>query len=97
MAKSITPTTLVTEDTQEDVLRQLNSTQFVRVPVAPTLDTDTIDIDSSLIYAVAYDLLSNLTSDIMKSQFFTSKRDDEIGLVQWNNYKYNQELENEDA
>lgn len=92
IANNSIPLELVTSDKTADILRPLSDTQFIKRPESPTNDTDEIKIDQQLIYAVAYELLANLTKDLTKSQFFTFKRDEIIGTYQWNNYEYLQEV-----
>lgn len=91
----IIPLSLVIIDKRNEVLRPINSTKFVRVPELPEDDTDDIDIDETLVYAVMYELLGNLTTDINKYGFYEMKHDKIVHNYMWNNYNLLEELKNE--
>ena len=92
---NLTPLKLVTNDRRHEVLRPINQTKFIRVPELPENDEDEIDIDETLTYAVLYEMLGNLTTDVSKYGFYEMKRDTFINNYNWNNYNLLQELNNE--
>ena len=92
IAKNTTPIDLVTDDTTVETLRWLNASQLIRKPIAPSLDTDKIDIDEQLTYAVAYDLISRRSVDMVNATRFETDRDNEISSYEWNNYKFLKEI-----
>lgn len=75
-----------------DKFRILNEKQYIRKPIATNIDTENIDIDDQLVYAVTYDFLANRTTNPLSISFYTEKRDEEISTYTWNNYKYLCEL-----
>ena len=89
------PIHLVTNDLTKEDLRFINISQIMRRPIAPSTNEDKIDIDEQLVYAVAYDLLSNRTKNTQDKAVKASKRDEEISNYIWNSYKVLQDINNE--
>lgn len=86
------PIDLIESDLSKPRLRFLTVGKFIRKPIAPTNDTDTIDIDEQLVYAVAYDFLFNHTKDPINLAKFEKRRDEEVTNFNWNNFAILQDL-----
>ena len=54
---------LMTLNTTEEILRLAKGDYLIRMPLVPTLDTDEIDIDNELVFAVARYIASYLSRD----------------------------------
>lgn len=93
VANKVIPFELKTTDLSKKTLRFLNASTIVRKPIAPINEADEIDIDARLVYAVAYDFLANLATEVKNINRFTAKRDETISTYLWNNFQLLKELE----
>lgn len=94
-SENVIPYKLVCFDNSKEVLKPLDGESFIRVPSYPANEDDVIDIDDGLILAVMYDLLSVLSSDIQRLQFFTEEKYKTINNYNWNSFRAYEESQNE--
>lgn len=73
---------LLTQDTEEDILRSLGNGYYIRRPLAPTSDTDDVDIDEDLQYAASNFIASYISS--IKPMFYDNKAE---SIIHDYNYK----------
>jgi hypothetical protein len=77
---------LIDTDPTKEILRWINSIQFIRYPTDLVNDSDTLDIDEQLRSAVLYDFLVDFATQEDEIIFF-KKRDEIINNYKWANYK----------
>ena len=92
VASKCDPVDLSTRDLTKETLRFITLNLQIRKPIATILNEEKIDIDEQLVYAVAYDLLSNNSNDPTNKVIYEKKRDEKIQEYVWNNYKLLKEL-----
>lgn len=92
VAKKCKPIDLRTSDFSKETLRFISANLQIRKPIATIVNEEKIDIDEQLVYAVAYDLLANKSTELKNIARYEDKRDEEISTYEWNNYALLNEL-----
>jgi hypothetical protein len=80
------PLCLLSDNVENDILTVVEDELFIRVPHLSQKDSDKIDMDETLVYAVSYLVASKISKNatIVK---YTKEADEIINDYQWNRYR----------